>query len=164
MASDIEEENIIDFLSGAVSPPALPSANSKGTVATDVAGKDGRSAGPPPQPQQHQMSPPASKNPQAPAPTLPLKPKSKISIKVDIPSTHSFNNDVKILPTLSTKALLEKLIKKKILPASTSPSSSLLAWKIIHVPQKDPIDSHEFSPTDAEVPLWELGLRDKVFV
>lgn len=92
-------------------------------------------------------------------PELPLKPKAKITIYVEVPSTSLYNKELKLLPTLTADQLIGKLQKKKILPESHT--GVAVKWHMTHVPKKAPMETQELT-SDGPRALWELGVRDQV--
>lgn len=92
-------------------------------------------------------------------PELPLKPKAKITIYIDIPSMSLYNKELKLLPTLTADQLISKLQKKKILPEGHP--SVAIKWHMTHVPKKAPMETQDLT-SDGPRALWELGVRDQV--
>lgn len=92
-------------------------------------------------------------------PELPLKPKAKITIYIDVPSLSLYNKELKLLPTMTADHLIGKLQKKKILPDGYA--GVAIKWHMTHVPKKAPMEAQDLT-ADGPGALWELGVRDQV--
>lgn len=78
-------------------------------------------------------------------PEVPSKPKSKIIIYADIPSSGIKHRELKILPSCNVIECLEKLRQKKLLANGR--------WMVKLIPRQNPMDTRSLS--DPSQSLWE---------